>query len=162
MRKIGILHLSDVHINASSISEIDLLVGKLVNDIRKVKDENHITIDLICFAGDLIDRGDKAFDDEMQIQLAEEHFIEPLLEATELTKEEFIIVPGNHEVNKNKIATITEKGLALMSSIEEVNDTICNMEAEYKNRLKYFYDYMYEKYVPNAEKWMLGYSIKKI
>lgn len=161
MRKIGILHLSDVHINASSISEIDLLVGKLVNDIRKVKDENHITIDLICFAGDLIDRGDKAFDDEMQIQLAEEHFIEPLLEATELTKEEFIIVPGNHEVNKNKIATITEKGLALMSSIEEVNDTICNMEAEYKNRLKYFYDYMYEKYVPNAEKWMLGYSIKK-
>ena len=60
MRKIGILHLSDVHINASSISEIDLLVGKLVNDIRKVKYENQIKIDLNCFDGDLIDRGDKA------------------------------------------------------------------------------------------------------
>ena len=29
MKKLGILHISDVHINAFSISEIDLLVDKL-------------------------------------------------------------------------------------------------------------------------------------
>ena len=45
-------------INAFSISEIDLLVDKLIKDIEKVKDENNINIDLICFAGDLIGRGD--------------------------------------------------------------------------------------------------------
>lgn len=161
MKKVGILHISDVHINASSILEIDSLVEKLINDIKKVKDENDINIDLICFTGDLIAGGDKAFNDEMQIQLAEEHFISPLLEAIGLTKKEFILVPGNHEVDTNKIAKITEKGLASISSIEEINETIYDMQDEYKNRLQYFYDYMYEKYLPDAEKWRLGYSITK-
>ena len=161
MKKIGILHISDVHINASSISEIDLLVEKLINDIKKVKIENDINIDLICFTGDLIGRGDKAFNDEMQIQLAEKHFIQPLLKEIGLTEKEFILVPGNHEVDKNKIAKITEKGLASISSIEEVNETIDEMQDEYKNRLQYFYDYIYEKYVTDAEKWKLGYSITK-
>ena len=41
MKKLGILHISDVHINAFSISEIDLLVDKLIKDIEKVKDENN-------------------------------------------------------------------------------------------------------------------------
>ena len=104
MKKLGILHISDVHINAFSISEIDLLVDKLIKDIEKVKDENNINIDLICFAGDLIGRGDMAYEKEMQIQLAEEHFIQPLLKAVSLTKKEFILVPGNHEVDRRKIA----------------------------------------------------------
>lgn len=161
MKKLGILHISDVHINASSISEIDSLVEKLIKDVEKVKTENGIKIDLICFAGDLIGRGDKAFEDEMQIQLAEEHFIQPLLKATGLTEKEFILVPGNHEVNRSKIAIRTEKGLATISSLDEVNETIYDMQDEYKSRLQYFYDYMYEKYVPDAEKWNLGYSITK-
>ena len=161
MKKLGILHISDVHINASSISEIDSLVEKLINDIEKVKSENSINIDLICFAGDLIGRGDKAFEDEMQIRLAEEHFIQPLLKATGLTEKEFILVPGNHEVNINKIAKRTEKGLATISSLDEINETIYDMQDEYKSRLQYFYDYMHEKYVPDAEKWNLGYSITK-
>ena len=46
---------------------------------------------MICFAGDLIGRGDMAYEKEMQIQLAEEHFIQPLLKAVSLTKKEFIL-----------------------------------------------------------------------
>lgn len=161
MKKLGILHISDVHINASSISEIDSLVEKLIKDIAKVKSENGINIDLICFAGDLIGRGDMAFENEMQIQLAEEHFIQPLLTATGLTEKEFILVPGNHEVDRRKIAKITEKGLAMISSLDEVNETIYDMQDEYKSRLQSFYDYMHKKYVPDAETWNLGYSITK-
>ena len=144
MKKLGILHISDVHINASSISEIDSLVEKLINDIEKVKSENSINIDLICFAGDLIGRGDKAFEDEMQIRLAEEHFIQPLLKATGLTEKEFILVPGNHEVNINKIAKRTEKGLATISSLDEINETIYDMQDEYKSRE--YYEEATEKY----------------
>ena len=80
MKKIGILHISDVHINASSILEIASLVKKLIIDIEKVKDENNLQINLICFAGDLIEKGEDALKDEMQIRLAEEHFIQPLLD----------------------------------------------------------------------------------
>lgn len=161
MKKIGILHISDIHINESSISEIDTLVEKLIKDIEKVKTENVLNLDLVCFAGDLIGRGDKAFEDEMQIQLAEKHFIQPLLTAIGLTEKEFILVPGNHEVNRDKIAKITEKGLATISSLDEVNETIYDMQDEYKSRLQHFYDYMHEKYVSDADKWNLGYSITK-
>ena len=90
-------------------------MDKLIKDIEKVKDENNINIDLICFAGDLIGRGDMAYEKEMQIQLAEEHFIQPLLKAVSLTKKEFILVPGNHEVDRRKIAKRTEAGLAAIS-----------------------------------------------
>lgn len=161
MKKLGILHISDIHIDASSIMEIDSLVEKLIKDIEKVKTENNIKIDLVCFAGDLIGRGEKALEDEMQISLAEEHFIRPLLCAIGLTEKEFILVPGNHEVDKRKIAKRTEKGLAAMSSLEEVNETIFDMQEEYKSRLQYFYDYMHQKYIPDAEPWNLGYSIIK-
>ena len=136
-------------------------MDKLIKDIEKVKDENNINIDLICFAGDLIGRGDMAYEKEMQIQLAEEHFIQPLLKAVSLTKKEFILVPGNHEVDRRKIAKRTEAGLAAISSLEEIDETIFDMQDEYKSRLQYFYDYMYKEYIPDAESWNLGHSIIK-
>lgn len=54
-----------------------------------------------------------AFENEMQIHLAEEHFIQPLLSAIGLTEKEFILVLGNHEVDKGKIAKRT--GLSVFS-----------------------------------------------
>lgn len=158
MKKLGLLHISDLHINASSIQEIDSLVKKLIKDIEKVKLENNLNIDLICFAGDLIDAGEKALEDEKQIELAEKYFVNPLLKATGLTERDFILVPGNHEVNKREIAKRTEAGLAAISSLEELNETIYEMKKEYKSRLQYFYDYMHTRYVSDARQWNLGYS----
>ena len=68
MKRLGILHLSDIHISASSISVINRLVNKLIKDVQKVKSEYDMSIDLICFAGDLIERGDKAYEDEKKIE----------------------------------------------------------------------------------------------
>ncbi len=51
-------------------------------------------------------------------------FIDPLLNALGLSNDRFILVPGNHEVDRKKIATATERGLAATSSPEEVEDTI--------------------------------------
>lgn len=161
MKKLGILHVSDIHIDASSITEVDIIVEKLLKDIKKVESENDIQIDLICFAGDLIGRGEWALENENQITLAEEHFIKPLLSATGLTTEEFILIPGNHEVDKTKIAKMTENGLVALSSLKDINETIFEMEDEYKRRLQYFYDYMYKNYVKGAETWNLGYSLIK-
>lgn len=162
MKRLGILHLSDIHISASSISVINGLVNKLIKDIQKVKSEYDMSIDLICFAGDLIERGDKAYEDEKQIELAEKYFVDPLLQQLGLSKDRFILVPGNHEVDRREIAKITEKGLANMSSLEDINDAIYHMEDEYKRRLKYFYDYMYTNYVQDANQWNLGYSVERI
>lgn len=35
MKKLGILHVSDIHIDASSITEVDIIVEKLLKDIKK-------------------------------------------------------------------------------------------------------------------------------
>lgn len=161
MNKIGILHLSDIHVSEKSIPDIDVLIKKLIKDIELVKEEQAMNIDMVCFAGDLIERGDYAFENESQIKLAEDHFINPLLDALGLPDDRFILVPGNHEVDRRKIATATERGLAAISSPEEIEETIFNMEEEYKSRLSYFYEYMYEKYIPDANKWNLGYSVKR-
>lgn len=161
MKKLGILHVSDIHINASSKSAIDILVEKLLKDIDKVMAENNIKIHLICFAGDLIGRGDNAFEGEKQIDIAEEHFIHPLINHLGLTEHEFILVPGNHEVDRRKIAEITEEGLAAISTKEKIDKTIYNMCDEYKGRLENFYKYMYERYIPDAVQWNLGYSVER-
>src|SRR5699024_2836207 len=162
MKRLGILHLSDIHISASSISVANRLVNKLIKYVQKVKRDYDIRLDLKCFAGDLIERGDKSYEDEKQIELAEKYFIDPLLQQLGLSKDRFILVPGNHEVDRREIAKITEKGLANMSSLEDINDAIYHMEDEYKRRLKYFYDYMYTNYVQDANQWNLGYSVERI
>ena len=133
MKKLGILHISDIHINKSSCSIINEILEKLVKDINKVKKEYNINIDLICFTGDLIASGAQAIEGEKQLTLAEEHFIAPLIKALNLSNDRFILVPGNHEVNKNCIIKMTEKGLSNISSKEEIDDIIINMEDEYKN-----------------------------
>ena len=57
--KIGILHISDLHIQKKSCGSIDLMVKKLVEDIKKVQQDTDINIEFICFTGDLISRGDR-------------------------------------------------------------------------------------------------------
>ncbi len=161
MKKIGILHISDVHISESSISDIDKLVRKLISDIKKVQVEKKMRVDIICFAGDLIERGDKALSDEKQLRIAEEHFVQPLLEQLKLSKQQFILVPGNHEVNKKEIAKRIEAGLSSIASLEEINDTVYEMDSSYNKRLQYFYKYMYENYVTDANQWKLGYSLNR-
>lgn len=80
-----------------------------INDVLKVEKEENIKIDLVCFTGDLIQRGDKAVDDENQMKIAEEILIDPVLNGLGLEKNKFIIVPGNHEVDVRKIVKATEK-----------------------------------------------------
>ena len=47
------------------------------------------------FTGDLIQRGDKALDDEKQMEIAEDILVNPVLNSLGLEKDKFIIVPGN-------------------------------------------------------------------
>ncbi len=156
---IGILHVSDLHISNKTCDSIDEMVNKLIKDVKKVKTDNSFEINYICFTGDLIDRGDQAVSGEKQLDLGITHFIEPLLKELDIESNNFILVPGNHEVNIKEIAQATEKGLAIINSKEEFDEVIENMETEYKKRLSYFYDDMIKRYLTDADVWNLGYSI---
>lgn len=71
--------------------EVSEIVAKMINDALKVQKEQNIKIDLVCFTGDLIQRGDKAIDDEKQLELAEEILVNPVLSGLGLEKDKFIM-----------------------------------------------------------------------
>ena len=74
MNSLNILHISDAHIQKDAKEEVSEIVAKMVNDTLKVQKEQDLKIDLVCFTGDLIQRGDKALDDEKQMEIAEMDF----------------------------------------------------------------------------------------
>ena len=70
MKKLTILHISDSHIRKGSENEIAEIVSKLIKDVKRIQDEKGVQVDLVCFTGDLIQRGDQARCGEEQWQMA--------------------------------------------------------------------------------------------
>ncbi len=157
MNSLNILHISDAHIQLSQKEEISEIIIKLVDDVLRVQKENNIKINLVCFTGDLIQRGDKAITDEKQMSIAEEILINPILKGLGLKGNNFIIVPGNHEVDVTKIIKATEKGL-LVNSLEEINENISDMNDIYLERLDYFYKWVDNTYREDIIKEKIGYA----
>ncbi|MBS5934003.1 MAG: metallophosphoesterase [Clostridiales bacterium] len=135
---LNILHISDAHIQKKDESAIAQVAEKLIQDVLKVQVDKKLKINLVCFTGDLIQRGDKAVEDEKQLEIAKRILVEPLLTALGLDKKQFLLVPGNHEVDISKIIKATEKGL-LVTSLEEIDENIKEMNSTYLSRLEYFY-----------------------
>ena len=159
MASLNILHISDSHIQKKDITEIKEIVQKMIDDINKVQKEQNINIDLICFTGDLIQRGDKSIDDEGQWELAMETLVYPLINALNLSLDKFVFVPGNHEVDIRKIIKALENGLQ-EKSLEKINNLMEEFHPFYRNRLEYFYDIV-RTIQPDAEFGILGYSCRK-
>ena len=156
LNSLNILHISDAHIQLDAKEEVSEIVVKMINDALKVQKEQDIKIDLVCFTGDLIQRGDKALDDEKQLEIAEEILVNPLLNSLGLENNKFIIIPGNHEVDVKKIVKATEKGL-LVDSLEEINDNVSDMNESYLARLDYFYQWI-DNYYDDIIREKIGYA----
>ncbi|MEK3687883.1 metallophosphoesterase family protein [Paenibacillus sp. FSL R10-2736] len=115
-----IIHLSDFHIASNSIKDtFNFIVEALVKDLAQYNNDKKI--DLIIFSGDLIDKGGQRFESiEHAFSEFETYVASPLLEALNLSKEHFIFVPGNHDIDRNADSHNTEIGL---------RSTLCNETA---------------------------------
>ena len=109
MKKIGILHLSDIHASSDTKDSLIHLTECLLSDISKIQEQYETEIKLICITGDLINSGAKV---EEEIGIASEVLIEPLLRQLALDNDAVFMVPGNHEVDKTKIISYMECGIA--------------------------------------------------
>lgn len=159
MKRLGILHISDAHVQKKDETEIREIIQKLIADVKSVQEQKGINIDLICFTGDLIQQGDKAIKGENQWNLGKEILVDPLLKEIGLSSDRFIFVPGNHEVNIDGIVPRLEKGLQI-SSLQEINDILKDFDDSYKERLSYFYTIVKEN-GNDVIFGTLGYSYKK-
>ena len=102
MSEIKILQLSDLHLDSSNTKDPQIILNALWKDL-----DNFKGIDLILFTGDLVRAGDtkESFDKAFRT------FIEPLLNNTNVNKDNFFLVPGNHEVQLKAVNRYLEKGL---------------------------------------------------
>ncbi|MCP4700716.1 MAG: hypothetical protein GY862_28255 [Gammaproteobacteria bacterium] len=92
MSQITWLHLSDWHQQGPDFNR------QVVRDalIREIE-ERPQTVDFIVFSGDVAQSGKEA-----EYRAAWENLFDPLLEAADLTPEQLIIVPGNHDLDRDE------------------------------------------------------------
>ena len=93
-KPISIIHLSDLHISHSDITNQSIVLQALWSDIRQRR-ESGFTPDLVFFTGDLIAKGDYSTENKT---LVREKFVTPLLEAAGIPRDRLFVVPGNHDV----------------------------------------------------------------
>ena len=130
---IKIIHISDFHLeNRNPSTAKKDIVGALVEDLKKFTDENTV----LFFTGDLIDKGGKNFGDKKTeaFSLFEENFLHPILNQNPILKQRIFVVPGNHDVFREKSDSITEIGLKnILTSTENVNEFLLTNRQESKH-----------------------------
>nr|WP_154889774.1 metallophosphoesterase [Paenibacillus xylanexedens] len=105
-----LIHLSDFHITKSGVRDTEHIVKAIVKDIE-VYHENK-KIDFIMFTGDFVDKGGNSFNSITEgFQNFEKIVINPLLESLDLTKDRFLFVPGNHDLDKTLDSPFIEDGI---------------------------------------------------
>jgi len=121
-----IVHISDIHLSENNFDEFhDNYLEALINDLADFHSTNKI--DLIVITGDLVDKGGhsllgmkefKGIDSPYEI--FEKVFIKPISSILGLGNENFLFIPGNHDIDENGILWVDEKSLK-----EDINkDTI--------------------------------------
>lgn len=113
-----IVHFSDIHLREDNIAElknnyIEAIISKLSdynNDPKK--------IDLVIITGDLVDKGGFSLKDKVITERVHSHyeyfekqFIDPISQGAKISKDCFLFIPGNHDVDESKINWLKEKDL---------------------------------------------------
>jgi len=99
---IRLIHLSDFHLNQQNLKDWNTYLKPALIKLLS-KDEIKYSNTFIVCTGDLIDKG--GYDYNNNIQVAFNDFkssvIDPICESLSLSKDRFIIVPGNHDIERN-------------------------------------------------------------
>jgi hypothetical protein len=81
-----------------------MLIDGLLDDVQR--SARSAPYDLIVFTGDLAATGLR-----VELDLARQSLIDPLLDRTGLSLDRLIVVPGNHDIDRRKIKDFVETGL---------------------------------------------------
>ena len=132
MSKRTIIHIADAHISKAYSSQTSEMLKALIKDIKNQAEGN---IDFIIFSGDLVQSGK-----EENFSFALDSFIMPLLQETGVSEDRFIYVPGNHEVDIDKIDNDFAIGFTdriLRDGVKDEDFKNLNVQ----NRLKGFFSF---------------------
>ena len=108
---IKIIHLSDFHLNKQSIADWNsYILDALSALLNKEKGASENTF-VVC-TGDLVDKGGADYSDiTTAFNIFKEQVIESILNHTHLPKDHFIIIPGNHDIERSADKPFENTGL---------------------------------------------------
>lgn len=147
-----IIHFSDIHLHNKDISNINVnFIDPFINDLKKKNSQKKI--DIILFSGDLVDQGGRSFSDiELAFLSFKEYIMDPILNALNLEQSKFLIVPGNHDIDRSKVDIYSEPGLiSSLNSLESVNDFIESENLHHIKRVLDFKNFEKQLYENSAE-----------
>lgn len=158
MSKISWLHLSDLHLGRDSYNE-KVVLKELLKDIKKLIQTNQLDLNFVFITGDLTFSGRQE-----EFDMAQE-FINELIDVVKLNKEDIILVPGNHDVQRGDLLSVVKSARKHLDNREAVSIAI-GSETERELYLRGLSNYkkFVDKNFPWAntkEKAPLSYTINK-
>jgi Icc-related predicted phosphoesterase len=141
-----IVHLSDIHLSAGNKNAYvdyykDALIQDLLNYHKQVK------VDIVAITGDLVDRGGHSLLSSdysgSPFHVFQNLVISPIMEKLQLSREQIIFVPGNHDIDETKIKLIEEKNIIQRLNAQNIGDYLSgnNSNFEHNERIKGFKDF---------------------
>lgn len=146
-----IVHLSDIHLSKSNFDELkNTYCEALINDLISFHEEKKI--DIIVITGDLVDKGGGSlydidgFEDKSiytsPYSIFEKVFINPIIDALGFSKNNFLFVPGNHDVDESEILLKEEYDLTKSLNTDNIDDHLKrNVSFKHSKRIKAFKEF---------------------
>lgn len=99
---ITIVHLSDFHMNNHTLYDWENYLKQPMLDVLKSKAANPANTIIVC-TGDLIDKAGKDFGGVGNaLKMFKEKVIDVVVDEIGISPDRFVIIPGNHDVNRTK------------------------------------------------------------
>lgn len=140
---IEILHLSDLHLSSNSLTDFSIVRTALIKRLEaEVRDRG--APDVVVFSGDIVQAGSAL----SEFELAKAEFIDPVLIAAQVSQDRFLIVPGNHDIDREVVRSEPEleSGLKLnladRAALNRFIDKSKSKSAFHFARLANYYDFI--------------------
>lgn len=146
-----IIHLSDIHLSKDNFEEFkNTFRQALILDLLDFNSSKKI--DVIVITGDLVDKGGDSlyeiggFENKTKYpspyDIFEEIFINPIIEALCFSRENFLFVPGNHDVDESKILLKEEYEFTKNLNFDNIDYHLKeNSNFKYSERIRKFKEF---------------------
>lgn len=145
-----IFHISDVHLNEAFLSDWKRYMrDAFVDYVNRTKGPDSI---IVC-TGDLIDKGGQDWGSaEKGFSTFEKEFINPILDTTGITKDRFVLCPGNHDIERDKDPLHVRVGIRNVvksdrhAAINKYSKDILEGKPDISNRINSYYEFVKSLY----------------
>ena len=143
---IRIFHISDFHLNKNNLRDwSDFLKSSFINYVN----ENKAKENFIVCSGDMIDKGGADFGGVMAgLEKFRDDVIYPIVSQTGINVDRFILVPGNHDIDRNADKDYTRRGVRDSikdSGADKINEYVRDLienKGDPSKRTRGYYDFI--------------------